>query len=155
MGHLVNVKFRSVWSCLPLQILPLLGSTTWRKTLYYQVVPQDHSRGAWILDTLLRDHLTQRNHFQPARGWQINKSERTAPQSYTLDLFGNVAFPVFASQSAFGHNILNRVSLLTTFWRPCYSSDCFIMLSKFVSEAKLISNLYTTLACDTVDIISH
>lgn len=144
MGHLVNVKLRSVWSCLPLQILPLLGSATWRKTLYYQVVPQDHSRGAWILDTLLRDHLTQRNHFQPARGWQISKSERTAPQSYSLDLFGKVfaaAFSVFASQSAFGHNnprhIWNRVSLFTTFGRSCYSSDCFIM-SKFVSDAKLI-----------------
>lgn len=36
---LFHVKFVSVWSCLPLQSSPRLVSATWRKTLFYQVVP--------------------------------------------------------------------------------------------------------------------
>lgn len=68
-----HVKFVSVWSCLPLQSPPCLVSATWRKTLYYQVVPQDHSRVLCISATLLRVHLTQGNHFQPTLGRQIDK----------------------------------------------------------------------------------
>lgn len=69
----------SVGSCLPLQSSLHSVSATWRKTQNYQVVPWDHSRVPWISATLLRDHLTQRNHFQP----HTRKTDKWALNNYS------------------------------------------------------------------------
>lgn len=65
----------SATTCLPLQSARRSASATWRgvrETLCYQVVPRELSGGSWISATLSRDHLTQRNHFQPTLGRQIS-----------------------------------------------------------------------------------
>lgn len=54
-----NPSLRSCESVVyHLRVLDNSVSVAWRKTQFYQVVPQDHSMVLWISATLLPEHLT-------------------------------------------------------------------------------------------------